>query len=53
MGNDKPRKLGGKQLKMHGTRAERRLMSGTGALIKRDASRVKVTGEKPGKRGPR
>lgn len=50
-GDDKPRKLDGKQLKMHGSRAERRLAGGKGALIKQNGSRVKVTGEKPrGKR---
>jgi len=40
---------------MHGSRAERKLMSGLGALIKQDASKVKVTGEKPaeGNRRPR
>lgn len=50
-GDDSPRKLSGKQLKMHGSRAERRLMNGTGGLIKQSGKRVKVTGEKPGKRG--
>ena len=50
-GNDKPRPLSGKQLKMHGSRSERRLMNGTGGLIKQSGKRVKVTGERPkGKR---
>lgn len=48
-GNDKPRKVSGKQLTMHGTRAERRLMGGKGGLIKNNGSRVKVTGERPRK----
>lgn len=52
-GNDKPRKLDGKQLKMHGSRGERRLASGKGGLIKQDATRWKVTGEKPGKGKPK
>jgi len=32
---------------MHGSKPEWRLMSGTGALIKQNATKVKVTGEKP------
>lgn len=52
-GKDEPRPVKGKQLKMHGSRGEKRLMSGKGGLIKTNAKRVKVTGEKPGKRGPR
>lgn len=40
------------QTTMHGSTGERRLMSGTGALIKWSGTRVKVTGEKPrGRRG--
>ena len=33
--------------KMHGSVAERRLMGGTGALIKWSAAKVPVTGDKP------
>ena len=33
---------------MHGTTAEHRLMAGKGALIRWNAQKVKVTGEKPG-----
>jgi hypothetical protein len=50
-GNGDPRRLqdkGKHSLTMHGSKPERKLMSGTGALIKQDASKVKVTGEKPG-----
>jgi hypothetical protein len=39
--------------KMHGSRAERSLMSGTGALIKQSGNKVKVSGEKPGKQKKR
>ena len=54
-GNDDPRRIRETRPAMHGSRAERKLMSGTGALIKQDASKVKVTGEKPakGNRRPR
>lgn len=48
-GSDKPRTVRETRPKMHGSRAERRLMSGNGGLIKQNATRVKVTGEKPGK----
>lgn len=36
------------QPRMHGTEAEFRLMSGTGALIKQSGGRVRAAGEKPG-----
>ena len=50
-GNDDPRKLqknGRHGRTMHGSKPEYKLMSGLGALIKQDAGKVKVTGEKPG-----
>ena len=37
---------------MHGSKAGRQLMSGTGGLIKWSGERVKVTGEKPQGRRP-
>jgi len=49
-GSDKPRAITDTRPTMHGSRAERRLMGGAGALIKQDASRVRVTGEGPGRR---
>lgn len=48
-GSDKPRVVKETRPTMHGSRNEQRLMSGTGGLIKWNASRVKVTGEKPAK----
>jgi hypothetical protein len=47
MGSDKPRPIKDTRLKMHGSRGEKQLMSGKGGLIKQDAKRWKVTGEKP------
>jgi hypothetical protein len=52
-GNDKPRAVKETRPTMHGSRAERRLASGTGGLIKQSGKRVKVTGEKPRGRGKR
>ena len=45
-GSDKPRVVKETRPKMHGTRAERRLASGTGGLIKQDATRVRVRSER-------
>jgi hypothetical protein len=50
-GSDKPRKLdGGKGGKTsHGSRAEKNLLNGRGALIRQNSRKVNVSGEKPGK----
>jgi hypothetical protein len=54
-GNDNPRAPKDTRPAMHGSKAEWRLMSGVGALIKQDATRVPLTGGRPGRnsRGPR
>lgn len=48
-----PRPIRDTRITQHGTRAERRLLMRTGALIRQDASRVPVAGDKPGGRQQR
>lgn len=42
----------GRGPRMHGSKGERNLMSGSGSLIRWSGERVQVTGEKPGSGRP-
>ncbi len=49
-GDDNPRALGDSRPTMHGSKAEYRLVSGTGGIIDRDPrARVPVSGDRPGR----
>jgi hypothetical protein len=52
-GHTTPRPVKETRPTMHGSRSERRLMSGVGALIRWNASHVPLTGDKPRDSRPR
>jgi hypothetical protein len=46
-GSDKPRTVKDTRPTSHGSRAEKKLLSGTGALNRQDASKVPLSGDRP------